>query len=243
MKPGVHTVAFLALTILLVNDVRSVSYYYDDAGRLIQIAYEEGNGVVYRYDDNDNLLSQTSVAVPAAPQNLIVSESPEVGITVQWESSTGTEEYFIYRRLESRSAWINIATVPQGTLAFLDVSAVAGSKYMYRVVGSGTEGLSAYSASTVMVGLFEERVSIQIVSQTAMSRIFKITFSSMESESYSLERSTTLEAGDWSAASYSTIEAGVASQEPIVGDGEETVLFIEIEDGASPLFYRIVQRP
>ena len=54
MKAYLKVLLFLAVTVAS-SQLYSVSHYYDAAGRLIQIAYPEGSGIIYVYDDNDNL--------------------------------------------------------------------------------------------------------------------------------------------------------------------------------------------
>src|SRR5688572_28995844 len=48
------------------------SYLYDDAGRLIRVAYPRGSGIAYMYDASDNLMTVLNLSLPIAPTQLTV---------------------------------------------------------------------------------------------------------------------------------------------------------------------------
>lgn len=48
-----------ALNVLLAD---TITYKYDDAGRLVSVAYPNGSTIAYVYDNNGNLLSKTVTA-------------------------------------------------------------------------------------------------------------------------------------------------------------------------------------
>ena len=142
MKTSIKFI-FLLIAACLANTAYPVSHYYDAAGRLIQIAYPEGSGITYVYDDNDNLLSTTTVPIPTPPRNLITSSDEDTGVILNWEASDGSEDYRIYRRRGANLAWQEISTVPSGTIAFIDTDTAPNTEYVYRIVAAGSLGLSA----------------------------------------------------------------------------------------------------
>jgi YD repeat-containing protein len=73
-------VFLLAVAIAGALGAATVTYTYDDAGRLINVDYGNGQTITYTYDNAGNMLSRT-VASPAsgqtaAPQNAARPKAP-----------------------------------------------------------------------------------------------------------------------------------------------------------------------
>jgi len=123
------------------------SYYYDDAGRLIRVAYPQGSGIAYMYDDSDNLTAVLNHSLPIAPTQLTVNRLSPTSARVTWQDTSSDETGFvIYRKREGTNAWETVATNSAGTTQFIDATLDPSSHYIYRVVARGTVGTSAYSS-------------------------------------------------------------------------------------------------
>ena len=122
------------------------SYFYDDAGRLIQVAYAQGSGFRYGYDDADNLTSVTPVTLPPAPVLVSVTRTSSSSVQIVWQDGSNRETgYLIQRRSADNLLWETVATVGANTTSFTDTGLDAGSDYVYRVVAQGSGGFSGYS--------------------------------------------------------------------------------------------------
>jgi YD repeat-containing protein len=122
------------------------SYAYDEAGRLIRVAYPQGNGIAYSYDATDNLTSVTSLSLPVAPAQLTVTRLSPTSARLTWvDTSSNETEFVIFRKRLGTNDWETIGTITAGMTAYIDSSLVPGSDYIYRIAARGAAGLSAYS--------------------------------------------------------------------------------------------------
>lgn len=219
------------------------SHYYDDVGRLIQIAYPEGSGVTYVYDDNDNLLSATTVTIPAPPENLVTSANEEGGINLSWEAADGTDNYLIYRRRGSNLAWQEIATVPSGTILFFDTTTAPNTEFIYRIVAAGTDGLSAYSEASSAVSPELNIFSARLLQSAAGSNLYEIRFPGKLGSVYRIEYSNSLQPDEWSLQGYRVAPTGQDSQSPIPGIDGEIILYFSVDESTLPRFFRVTKDP
>lgn len=233
--------AILALGLPLSS--YSVSHYYDAVGRVIQVAYPEGSGIRYVYDDNDNLLSASSIAIPAPPQNLVTSSDEDAGIILSWDASEETDEYKVYRRRGSNLAWREISTVPSGTIAFIDTDTAPDTEYVYRIVAAGPDGLSAYSEPSSAISPELNIFSARLVQSTVGGDLYEIKFPAKNGSTYLLEYSGTLRNDTWSPQPYRLSPSGSESQDPLTGVDGETTLYLVVEESALPRFFRVIQDP
>ncbi len=216
-----------------------VSYYYDDAGRVTQIAYESGSGVAYAYDDNDNILSVKTIFVPPQPPALTTSVTPNVGITLKWSAIAGSSSYRIYRRSDRNSNWAVLATVSSETFAFFDTSALAAVDYSYRLVAVGSEGLSAYSASTPSLGLDGVAAFIRLASDEGSGTVYSIVFNAEVEGVYRLDGSESLGDASWTPQNYALSLGGSVTTAVIRDQAGEIELFVSVPAGQSPRFFRL----
>jgi len=241
----IFTTTCLALSLFLastaINKSHAVSYYYDDVGRLTQIAYESGSGIAYAYDDNDNMLSAKTIFVPQQPPALTTNVTPNVGITLQWEAVGGSSNYRIYRRSNRDQNWVVIANVSSDTFAFFDTSALAAVEYYYRLVAVGDEGLSAYSVSTPNVGLDGVAALIRLAGEDEGATVYSIIFEAELDGVYRLDSSESLGESDWSPQAYSLEIGGSTSTDSIRDRSGETVLHIALPNNQPPLFFRLAR--
>lgn len=239
-----HSPRYTPLLLLLLcgslSPLYSVSYYYDESGRLSQVAYEDGRGIGYTYDDNDNLLTQAPLALPLPPQNLIASENPDAGIALQWDPAEGAESYTLYRRSNRNSVWIEVTELPLGTVAFLDTGYVEGLTYCYRIAAANAQGLSAYSSATALVGIAADRVALRFYEALPDARVFEIAFSTEAGESYQIESSDTLAPGDWMPTAYSPQPDAPTTTAAVQATSDSVSIYIRQGGDEGARFYRIV---
>lgn len=242
MKAYFKVLLFLAATVAS-SQLYSVSHYYDAVGRLVQIAYPEGSGINYVYDDNDNLLSTTTVPIPTPPQNLATTTHEDSGVSLSWDATDGATNYRIYRRRGSNLAWVELTTVPAGTILFVDTETAPQTEYVYRIVAEGELGLSAYSepSSAVSAELFI--FSARLLQSDSGEDLYEIKFPAETGSTYRLEFSNTLQSDAWGLQSYRLSPSGADSQELISGVDGETTLYFVVEESALPRFFRVIQDP
>ncbi len=126
---------------------RAQSYFYDDAGRLVQVAYPQGSGVRYTYDDADNMTAVTPLNLPPAPVLVSVTRTAPGSAELLWQDTSNRETgYLIQRRSEDNLIWETVATVGANTTTFTDTGLDADADYVYRIVAQGGGGFSAYSS-------------------------------------------------------------------------------------------------
>jgi YD repeat-containing protein len=243
MKQIARTLAILTVFLLSPGSLYPVSHYYDDVGRLTQIAYPQGTGIRYDYDDNDNLLSTTTVGIPQAPQNLLTNTNENGGIMLTWDSVENITEYRIYRRRGSNLAWQLISGADPGTLLFLDTTTLPGIAYEYRIVTAGDEGLSVYSTPSMATSGQPANFRTRIVRSNASDDTYEIQFTAKQDSTSRLEFSNTLQNGDWSSQAYSLTEAGVESTELISNTEGSTSLYFSVAASDYPRFFRLVKDP
>lgn len=242
MKTSIKFIFFL-IAACLANTAYPVSHYYDAAGRLIQIAYPEGSGITYVYDDNDNLLSTTTVPIPTPPQNLITSSNEDTGVILNWEASDGSEDYRIYRRRGANLAWQEISTVPSGTIAFIDTDTAPNTEYVYRIVAAGSLGLSAYSEPSSAISPNLNIFSARLLQSAAGADLYELRFPGKLGATYRIESSNTLQSGEWSLQGYRISPTGPDSQLPIPGIDSEMTVFFSVDQSALPRFFRVIKDP
>src|SRR5688572_7976805 len=92
------------------------AYFYDEAGRLIRVAYPQGNGISYTYDAGDNLTGVSPINLPPAPTNFTASRAAGTSANLVWQDTSGNETGFvIMRRRAGDYLWETIATVAANT--------------------------------------------------------------------------------------------------------------------------------
>ncbi len=234
---------FLSTAVLVSHSLYPASHYYDAAGRLIQIAYPEGSGVTYVYDDNDNLLSATTVPIPTPPQNLITSSDEDTGLILNWEASDGSEDYRIYRRRGANLAWQEISTVPSGTIAFIDTDTAPNTEYVYRIVAAGSLGMSAYSEPSSAISPDLNIFSARLLQSAAGADLYELRFPGKLGATYRIEFSDTLQSGEWSLQGYRLSPTGPDSQLPIPGIDSEMIVFFSVDQSTLPRFFRVLKDP
>ncbi len=122
------------------------SYFYDDAGRLTQVAYPEGSGVGYTYDDADNLTAVTPLNLPPAPLLVSVTRVSPGSVELVWQdASTRETSFLIQRRSAGNLTWETVSSVAANTTVYTDSGLDPNADYVYRIVAEASSGYSAYS--------------------------------------------------------------------------------------------------
>lgn len=135
-----------AAFLLSVQSIRAQSYFYDDAGRLTQVAYPQGTGVRYTYDDADNLTAVTPLSLPPAPVLVSVERTSPDSAELVWQDNSNQETGFlIQRRSADNLIWETVATVAANTTSYTDTGLDPNADYVYRIVAQAGGALSAYS--------------------------------------------------------------------------------------------------
>jgi len=154
-------------------------YAYDDAGRLVRVAYPEGGGVAYSYDAADNMTAAQPLNLPAAPAAPDVTQPSPTTANISWQTVAGTSGYVIERRRAESSEWEELATVSASTTTFVDTAVEAGVEYVYRVSAVGGDGRSVPSeeaslqANRPRIGATTNGASfLEAVSRGAIATIF-----------------------------------------------------------------------
>ena len=89
----------------------------------------------------------------AAPSNLKVAPL-EGGAHLTWKDNSDNEASFMIERMDDKSDWETIATVPFDTTQYHDTAIAAGVMYMYRVMAvpkSGDHAGGAFSGQASFV--------------------------------------------------------------------------------------------
>ncbi|MEJ2147450.1 MAG: fibronectin type III domain-containing protein [Acidobacteriota bacterium] len=144
----VNSTATLGLVVFLLSIATTwaASYFYDDAGRLTQVAYPDGSGVGYTYDDADNMTAVTPLSLPPAPVLISVTRTSPDSAKLVWQENSNQETGFlIQRRSADNRLWETVAPVGANTTSYTDTGLDPNSDYVYRIVAQAGSAFSAYS--------------------------------------------------------------------------------------------------
>jgi hypothetical protein len=138
-------IVFLFLT-ACVPPLAAQSYRYDDAGRLVRVAYMQGGGAAYQYDVSNNMTAVMPLDLLPAPTIEEVTRLSPTEARITWQAQPGASEYIIERRQVGSNEWERIATAPGGATSLVDDALDPGADYVYRASAVNQDGESAYSA-------------------------------------------------------------------------------------------------
>lgn len=120
------------------------SYTYDSAGRLIRVAWPNGQGMEYTYDAADNLLRARPLVLPPSPSTVSARQTNASTNTLSWSAEGVAPSNWVLQRRAAGGDWQTIATLPGSTTTFAD-SNPSGLAYEYRVAASTGGQNSAWS--------------------------------------------------------------------------------------------------
>ena len=168
-------ISCIAVSLLAAASVQGQFYRYDDANRLIRVAYRAGGGIAYAYDSSDRMTMATPLDLPAAPMDVEVTRTSTTEARVSWTESPGAEGYAIERRVVGSTEWERVATLGAGATTFVDTNLAAGVEYEYRVAGIGPDGEGAFSEAISTRGGGDGTIST-LVPRIAAGSSFVTTF-------------------------------------------------------------------
>ena len=229
-------------TIICASCLYSESYYYDDAGRLTQVSYDDGSGITYSYDNNGNILETKPISIPGKPSGLVATTDSGPGIALSWDVSENVESYTIFRRSGSSTLWEDLGTVPSDTVLFFDTTVLGDTEYFYQIVAVGAEGLSVYSDSTEAIldpraGTFRFKNS----GENASGLSYEINFKAESGSNYQFQSSQTLEVDDWNPHAYSVFPEGIETTGTLANASGATKFYFSTVVSDLPIFFRLVQ--
>lgn len=133
------------LTLAAATALWGQRYTYDAGGRLVRVAYAEGGGVAYSYDEADNMTAVVPLALLPAPAAPEVTRLSPTEARVEWQGQAGATGYVIERRLAGGTEWTAVARVSGDTTVFIDTTLDPNEDYVYRIAVENEDGQSAYS--------------------------------------------------------------------------------------------------
>lgn len=241
MKTVLYILSIILGLCVSIESLDARTYYYDDAGRLIQVSYSDGNGVKYSYDAADNITMEERITIPEAPSKLKVVRDTLTSAQLEWNHADETETGFdVQRRIASSYGWETVGSAVAGASSYSDESLSENENYVYRVIATGSAGDSAYSNAATAADVESEAFEISAFQSSVASADtrYRFAFESLNGSSYVLESSTTLAPGSWEGVPFAASPNGVADQTSINGIG--AILDIYIEDPAGEtVFYRL----
>ncbi|MEO0794055.1 MAG: fibronectin type III domain-containing protein [Verrucomicrobiota bacterium] len=230
----------IALAAASLTQLHAASNFYDDAGRLIRTIYPDGHATIYTYDDADNVLSVSSTTAPTAPTSIGAELDTTTSATISWEDTSDSETgYRIERRLASNYDWEVLVDLPANTTEYTDTTLLEGETYVYRVYALGASPLtSSYSAEATAAG--ESSIVFSIGSFEVEGSSYEIRFVADPSESYSLQRSTTLEPNSWSTIPFALAPDTTPGETELSGASGVALIYFPIPTDVRN-FYRLVK--
>lgn len=242
MKLQRRFILLLQLVLPTALTASEVSYFYDDAGRLVQVAYPQGSGIRYTYDNADNLTQLQTVSLPRAPEGLQAVFQSATTAGLQWNPVGGASGYRIYRRSTGDRVWSELTSVSAGTSSFFDTTLAPGTDYVYQVFALSPGGFS--SAGSVPASPragFGEEIEALVDLPPGSQNLLRLAFSSEEGTLYRLEATGTFQVGSWTPEAFSLAPAGTASTQPVIGTGGWVTLFVPYTFGSPNRFFRVVE--
>lgn len=218
------------------------AYIYDDAGRLQMVSYPQGNGVLYSYDDVDNVTSVTPVSVPLPPAELNVSLPQPTTAQLQWSPVSGAQGYLIMRRASHNRVWQPISEESGSTTLFVDNTLQADTSYSYQVFALTASGLrSAGSPIASPPSSSRGMIDTWLLLPTNRQSGLQLIFLSEEGALYRVESATTLTTTSWAAQPAATNPVAAPDTFPFAGNGGYLNLYIPHNYSDQHQFYRVVQ--
>jgi YD repeat-containing protein len=186
---------FLLIIPLIAVDGRT--HQYDDQGRLIRVAYEQGGGIAYAYDIAGNMLSTTALSLPATPTNLTVIRNSATETVLSWSDNAENETgYTIYRRQlfpdgVQNDRYSPLATLPANSTGYVDDTIRSQQSYEYWVVATNDDGESAEPMPMIAVDPTPFVIKTFEVEDN-IGDLIAVTFTSNSGDVYAIEISTDL---------------------------------------------------
>lgn len=143
--------------------------------------------------DYSNIVSITTIYLPAAPSNLSVQQLTANALTLSWvENSNNEEGFMIERSIGSPTNFSNIGIVGIDGNTFIDMDIVQQTIYFYRVFAFHFGGQSGYSNSATILSLYPPIAPTQLsVKQSKIDEVTLTWRDNSENEAgFIIEKST-----------------------------------------------------
>ncbi len=176
LKLGLCSVlVFIAIASVALAANRSESYFYDGAGRLVEVHYSDGSSIRYSYDANGNRLlrdssSSTPGPFPVEPAVTLTKSGADLLITYPIVSCNAPDHVVLFGAIGDFSTVIGaecsvgdsgtaLVTAPAGSVWFL-VAGVEGARYSG--VGSSSDGVprTPSGAGAVCAGIVQDTTGV-----------------------------------------------------------------------------------
>lgn len=204
--------AAMGAVVMTATFAATVSYTYDEHGRLKTVTYANDSSVVYSYDVAGNRTQANTITVPGVPSSISVPSSSSTGsFTVSWGAASGTvSSYELYEATNSSFSGQVLAYSGAGTSHA--VSGKGPGTYYYRVRACNGSGCSAYRAGangttvTSPIQVLNPAITVGYTGQlTGISVLANLNGNSATIHSFSLSSCT------YPANAGATIQSGAQS--------------------------------
>jgi transcriptional regulator CtsR len=148
------------------------------------------------YSNEANATTSGTVAIPAAPTNLVATAVSSSQINLTWTDASNNEDGFkIERRNSGTTVYVEIAIVGANVTAYANTGLAASTKYGYRVRSYNSAGNSAYSnltSATTLAGTTPPSAPSNLVATAISSSQINLTWTDNASneDGFKIERKT-----------------------------------------------------
>jgi fibronectin type 3 domain-containing protein len=132
----------------------------------------------------------TAVTPPVPPSGLAATALSTSSIEVTWSDDVRTEESFEVQRMPAGASFTTVATLPEGSTAFLDQGLSAETVYTYRIRSCNAAGCSAYTAGVSATTHLPAPSGLSAVAVNATRIDLSWTDNSATEEEFRVERRT-----------------------------------------------------
>ena len=157
------------------------------------------------YDAVDLIVSGTSPAIPAAPDNLAATAANGSQISLAWRDNSTNEINFLIERSTDNVTFTLLAAVTAGLTNLTDSGLLPGTTYFYRLRAGNAGGFSSYTAVTNATTTVPRFAGIQL----AAGNLIITGYGGTAGGSYLLLTATnlTLPFAQWQAVATNSVDA------------------------------------
>jgi YD repeat-containing protein len=197
----------------------SVTYIYDQAGRLKQVQYDDGAQVTYTLDAAGNRTQVTSTASTPVnpPTGLTVQSVTASSISLSWTAATGGTGQFTYKLYRSTSSGTGgtLLAANFATTSWTDGGVAAHTTYYYTVSAVDSDGTPTAQTSAVSGTPYAFPVITSFTGAPASASQINLTWSAGDTNGpglsgFKLYRNGSI-VGTLAAAATSYSDAGLAT--------------------------------
>ena len=218
-RPWAVGAAVLAVAFTATAWAASVTYVYDEAGRLKQVLYDDGARVTYTLDAAGN---RTQVASAAAtpvttPTGLTAQPASDNSVAMSWTPATGGTGQFTYNLYRSTTSGASGTLVAQNitTTSTTDAGLAAYTTYYYTVAAVDTDGTASAQSSVASATTYAVPVLATFTGTSASASQINLSWSASDTHGpglsgFKLYRNGSI-IGAFAAATTSYSDTGLAT--------------------------------